>query len=118
MLDDDFLRVEVNPGAEVLVEHLDEIWAAYDELLGEGKKFYIIVILPFDMHHLAETRKKWRNQKRSDRKIAEAFVLNGLGLALIANFVMRVEKPAHTMSYFDTEEKAMNWLEEIRRKNK
>lgn len=118
VLDEDFLRVDVNPGAEVDIQQLEEIWSAYEELLGKDKKFYLLTILPFDMHHNSETRKYWARTERSKRKIAEAFVVSGLALSIVANFVTRVEKPAHEVTYFHSEEKAMKWLEAIRARNR
>lgn len=71
-----------------------------------------MTILPEDLYVSPETKKLWAAPDRSDRKTTEAFVINGLGLKLLANFVLKFHKPAHNTRYFNSEEKALAWLEE------
>lgn len=112
LLNEQFIKVVVNPNSEIHPVHLDEIWLAYDDLVGKGSKFTLLTILPEDLYISPNTKKLWANPERSARKNTEAFVINGLGLKLIANFVVKFHKPSHNVRYFNNEEKALNWLEE------
>lgn len=112
LLDTEFIKVEVKPNSEIEPHHLSEILEAYDELVGRDVKFSLLTILPDDLYISPETKKLWADPKRSDRKTTEAFVINGLGLKLIANFILKFHKPSHNTRYFNTEEKALAWLEE------
>lgn len=112
LLNERFIKVTVNPSSEIHPIHLAEIWNAYDDLVGKNSKFSLLTILPEDLYISPETKKMWANPQRSERKLTEAFVINGLGLKLIANFVVRFHKPQHNVRYFNSEEKALIWLGE------
>lgn len=112
LLNKEFIRVEVKPNSEIEPHHLSEILEAYNELVGPDQKFSLLTILPEDLYVSPETKKLWAAPDRSDRKTTEAFVINGLGLKLLANFVLKFHKPAHNTRYFNSEEKALAWLEE------
>jgi hypothetical protein len=113
LLNERFIKVVVNPNSEIHPEHLEEIWLAYNELVGHDSKFSLLTILPEDLYISPNTKKVWADSVRSERKHSEAFVINGLGLKLIANFVVKFHKPSHNMRYFNSEEKALNWLEDL-----
>jgi|GEM_PF-2597568 len=113
LLNERFIKVNVNPSSEIHPIHLAEIWNAYDDLVGKNSKFSLLTILPEDLYISPETKKMWANPQRSERKLTEAFVINGLGLKLIANFVARFHKPQHNVRYFNSEEKALIWLGEL-----
>lgn len=115
-LDDDFLKVTVNSGSSLDIPQLDEILHAYDSLMGPEKPFYILSILPNDLNPSKEVREYWRRPERSQRKLAEAVVIDGIAMAIIANFVSKFEKPRHRMAYFKNEKEALSWMERVRGK--
>lgn len=112
LLNEKFIRVEVKPNSEIEPFHLEEMLSAYNELVGEETRFNLLTILPEDLYISPETKKVWADPNRSKRKLTEACVINGLGLKLIANFVLRFHKPTHNVRYFNTEKQALAWLEE------
>ncbi len=112
LLNEKFIRVEVKPNSEIEPFHLEELLSAYNELVGENNQFNLLTVLPEDLYISPETKKVWANPQRSNRKLTEAFVINGLGMKLIANFVLKFHKPIHNTRYFNQEEEALNWLEE------
>lgn len=112
LLNEQFIKVVVNPNSEIHPIHLDEIWNAYNDMVGKNTKFSLLTILPEDLYISPDTKKVWADPERSERKLTEAFVINGLGLKLIANFVVKFHKPRHNVRYFNSEEKALNWLED------
>lgn len=110
LLNEQFIRVEVKPNSEIEPFHLEEMLNAYNEMVGEDTKFNLLTILPEDLYISPETKKVWADPNRSNRKLTEACVINGLGLKLIANFVLRFHKPTHNVRYFNTEKQALEWL--------
>lgn len=112
LLNEKFIRVEVKPNSEIEPFHLEELLCAYNELVGENNMFSLLTVLPEDLYISPETKKVWANPQRSNRKLTEAFVINGLGMKLIANFVIKFHKPTHNTRYFNKETEAMKWLEE------
>lgn len=110
LLNEKFIRVEVKPNTEIEPFHLEEILSAYDELVGPDTKINLLTILPEDLYISPETKKIWADPNRSNRKLTEACVINGLGLKVIANFVLRFHKPTHNVRYFNTEKQALEWL--------
>lgn len=110
LLNEKFIRVEVKPNSEIEPFHLEEILSAYNELVGENTRFNLLTIFPEDLYISPETKKIWADPKRSNRKLTEACVINGLALKLIANFVLRFHKPTHNVRYFNSEKQALEWL--------
>lgn len=113
-LDSDFIKVTVDSEATIDIPQMDEISRAYDQLLGPGKPFYVLTILPNDLNPSKELRAYWRRPERSARKIAEAVVIKGTAMAIIANFVSRFERPSHRIEYFKNEKEAKVWIDQER----
>lgn len=113
-LDDDFLKVTVDSEALVDIPQMEEISEAYNGLMGPDKPFYILTILPNDLNPSKELRAYWRRPERSRRKLAEAVVIKGIAMAIIANFVSRFERPQHRIEYFKNEREASVWIEKVR----
>jgi hypothetical protein len=113
-LDEDFLKVTVDSEAVIDIPQMEEISEAYNGLLGPDKPFYILTILPNDLNPSKELRDYWRRPERSRRKLAEAIVIKGIAMAIIANFVSRFERPQHRMEYFKNEKEASVWIEKVR----
>ena len=113
-LDEDFLKVTVDSEAVIDIPQMEEISQAYNALLGPDKRFYIITVLPNDLNPSKELRAYWRRPERSARKLAEAVVIKGIAMAIIANFVARFERPMHRIEYFKNEVEAAVWMDKVR----
>src|SRR6218665_3007870 len=113
-LDEDLLKVTVDSEAVIDIEQMEEISEAYNGLMGPEKPFYILTVLPNDLNPSKELRAYWRRPERSRRKRAEAVVIKGIAMAIIANFVSRFERPQHRIEYFKNEKEAAMWIEQVR----
>ncbi len=113
-LGEDFLKVTVNSEATIDIPQMEEITEAYDDMVGPGKPFYLVTILPNDLNPSKELRDYWRRPERSRRKLAEAVVITGTAMALIASFVSKFEKPSHRIEYFKNEKEAIVWIMKVR----
>lgn len=54
---------------------------------------------------------------RYAHKVAEAFVVQNLGQRILANFYLRISRPACPTEVFTTEEEAVNWVKMYCRNN-
>lgn len=53
------------------------------------------------------------NEKRRDLILAEAIVVNSLAQRLLGNFYFRILSPKYNVRMFNSEEKAMKWLDSV-----
>lgn len=113
MIDSDILRIEYKPDVYVDLEQFDENMKAYRQLMTTERVFLLTVVNPGAEMSL-EVRNLFASKERSKFKIAEAFVISTLAHKIMADFVLRVQRPHHKISVFTTEEKAIEWLKKIR----
>lgn len=64
-----------------------------------------------------EVRDYLAGNSRYSRKIAEAFVVKNLGQRILANFYLRISRPACPTEVFTTEEEAVKWVKMYCRNN-
>lgn len=76
------------------------------------------------VHSLGDTttiepgvREYMQGKSRYAHKIAEAFVVKNLGQRILANFYLRVARPACPTEVFTTEEEAIKWVKMYCRNN-
>ena len=103
------VRVEVKKNVEPELEDLEENYNAYLKLFDKKKLFFLIVFNVGSSTSL-EVRNQFASQKRSSFKIAEAIVVQSMPHKLIANFILKVQKPEHKMQVFNNEKEALDWL--------
>jgi hypothetical protein len=111
--DDDLYVVEVKEGQEFTIANMVELLADLKKL-GGGRKLPILVLCKF----LASPNMEFMNylaQKDSNPYSAgAAFVLSSLNQKLMANFYLFVVKPHRPTKFFTDEEKAVEWLHNIK----
>ena len=108
-LDDDMVRVEVKKNVEPELEDLEENYNAYKKLF-KAQKLYFLIVFNEGSNTSLEVRNQFASQNRSSFKIAEAIVVKSMPHKLIANFVLKVQKPEHKMQVFNNEKEALDWL--------
>jgi hypothetical protein len=108
-LDEDVVRVEVKKDVEPELEDLEENYNAYQSLFA-NKQLYFLVVFNKGASTSLEVRNKFASKQRSSFKIAEAIVVESMSHKLIANFVLKVQKPTHKMQVFNNETDALKWL--------
>ena len=116
-LGEDLIKVTVNSGPTIEISQVNELSVAYDQLMGSGRPFYLVTVLPEDLNPSKDLRDHWRSPERCRRKLAEAVVIKGIAMTIIANFVHKMEMPAHRVRYFKEEEEAMAWIKKTRNKD-
>ena len=107
-LDEDVVRVEVKKDIEVELNDLEENYNSYLKLFGK-KPLYFLVIFNVG----SDTSREVQNQfakECSSFKEAEAIVVNSLPHKIVANFILKIQKPAHIMQVFNDEQSALDWL--------
>lgn len=114
LIGDDILRIEYKPDSYVDTPQFEENLKAYRQLMKTDRVF-LLTIVHTGAEMSLEVRNAFSTKERSAFKIAEAFVITTLAHKIIADFMMKLQKPHHKVSVFYTEEKAMKWLEEERR---
>jgi len=111
LIDNDILRIEYKENAMVETADYAENLAVYKKLM-KTDRVYVLTIAGHGASPSLEVRNEFSSKKRSEFKIAEAFVLNSLAHKIIANFVMKVQPPSHPIKFFNNEQEAMKWLKE------
>ncbi len=115
--DKDVLRVEYKANAYVDVMEFKENLEAYRRVMTTDK-VYLLTIANEGAEPSPEVRKIFASKERSVFKIAEAFVLSSFAQRIIANFVMKVQRPHHPVKFFNSEEEARDWLYSVRAKRR
>lgn len=117
VLEADVFRVEYKPDVFIDVTELEENLSAYRQLM-TTEKAYFLVVANAGAELSAEARALYATKERASFKIAEAFVLASMAQRLVANFVMRVQRPKNVLRFFNSENEAKKWLYAVREKNK
>jgi len=107
--DGDVLRIEYKADCYIDVKEYDENRQAYRDLM-KTEKAYLLTIAGNGAEPSPEVRAIFSTRDRSAFKIAEAFVINSVAHRILANFVMKVQRPAHPIHFFNSESAARNWL--------
>jgi len=113
LIEENILRIEYKPDCFVDIQEYEENLQAYKKLIKE-EKVYLLTIAPPGASVSLEVRNKFSTRERSSFKIAEAFVISTSAHRLIANFVIKVQKPKHPLRFFGFEFEAMEWLMELK----
>lgn len=113
LIEDDVLRIELKPNCHLDLEEFEENMAAYKKLMRTDRAYLLTIASPGASMSI-EARNKFATRERSAFKIAEAFVIRSLAHKLLADFVMKVQKPSHNLKFFRTEEEARKWLLGVR----
>jgi hypothetical protein len=109
LLEPDVLRIEYKSDCFVDVEELNENLAAYRRLM-TTEKVYLLTIANAGAEASPAVRDVFASKERSSWKIAEAFVISSMAQRIVANFVLRVQKPSHILRFFTNENDAREWL--------
>lgn len=109
LLEPDVLRIEYKADCFVDVEEFTENMAAYRQVM-KTEKAYILTIANDGAEPSPEVRNIFASKERSAFKIAEAFVISSIAQRILANFVMKVQRPNHPLKFFNSEKEAKEWL--------
>lgn len=109
----DVMMVDANPVDMELEGFRDLLSTAIE--LAERKPYYCIVDLRKLNYAAPETRSCYAEKFFLEYRIADALVVNSLPLRLLANFYIRVNKPAIPTRMFNDVDKAKEWIEGLKK---
>lgn len=109
---DGILQIEVNENTYFEVSDVYDLINAAEKI-GGGKKFLNLIIAGKGVIVDAAARSFSSSVEGCKYKLADAFVINSLAQQLIANFIIKFEKPPVPTSFFKDEESAVKWLMSI-----
>ncbi len=116
-LEKNIIKVQIKDGVTIEVDDVIEMKKINIEIT-KNKKYFLLFIAGKDAHISKEARELSAGEEMSKNKIAQAFVINSLAQKIITNFFINVQKPNLTSKAFTTEEKALNWLLMLSKKDK
>lgn len=109
--EDGILQINIKPDVEFTVFDFNELVDAAKKI-GNGQKFLNLIIVGDNTLPDNEARTVSCSEAGSIYKIADAFVINSLAQALVANFYMKFNKPFVPTRFFKHKEDAIIWLKE------
>lgn len=107
--DDGIMMVEIKAYEEVDVVLVKRIVNSI-ERIGEAKRFPLLIILGENTLPNAEARAYVATPESDPYAKAEAYVINSFTQKLVANVYSSFNKPFRPTKFFNTEEKAVEWL--------
>jgi hypothetical protein len=96
-------------GAELEIEQVRELIKTAEKLSG-NKPYLLFSDACVNLVITSEARKVAADPKEAPLLVANAVLVNNLGLSLTANFFMRFNKPRFPVKVFYDRAKAMEWL--------
>lgn len=107
--EDGILEIVVKDNIDVDLNICKELTNTYKTLLGNNKALLLHIVGNFVTMD-KEAREYSASEAGLKYSIAEAFVINSLPQKILANFYMRINKPAVPSKFFDNREDAEEWL--------
>lgn len=109
--DKNILFYRVKQDITVTPEVMKDLLRYVEEFMGPVRH-YAVVDFGLNVNSTAEGRKKYTESEYIKKwRIADAFLVNSLGMRLIANFFIRMQSPAVPTRVFNDELLAILWLE-------
>lgn len=112
LMDDDVLRIEIQPEQEFGLSDFMELVDAAEQI-GHGKKFKNLIIVGIHTLPSKEARDMSSSIEGSVYKLADAFVIHSIAQKIIGNFIINIQKPAVPTRLFTNEEDALLWLKNL-----
>lgn len=106
---DGIILVEIKANEEIDVVLVKRIVNSIEKI-GEYKRFPLLIILGENTLPNAEAREYVATPESDPYAIAEAYVINSFAQKLVSNVYTSFNKPARPTKFFNSEEKAVDWL--------
>lgn len=107
--DDGILQIDIDDDTYFDVNDANELIAIAKEI-GNGKRFLNLIFTGKGTLLDPKARKISSSEEGSIYKKADAFVISSVAQKLIANFIIKAEKPAVPTAFFTNEKEAVEWL--------
>lgn len=117
LIEGDIVEIKLAANHESTIADVDEINTRVITLVG-NKKHYILVITQQGTSSSHEAREHAAQESMRRNVVAEAIVISNIAVRLLANVYMKVNRPKQKIKLFNTREKAMQWLHQLKAKKK
>jgi hypothetical protein len=112
-LQGDLIRVSFKDHIDVNLEDIIKLQEPKAQLTG-GRPYYLLVISPRYASVSKEAREFSATPEANEGALAKAVVTNSLGMRLVVNFFISINKPPVPHRVFTKEEDALAWIAELR----
>lgn len=113
LMSDDILKIDIRAKENFSEQDFIELKEAAKEI-GQGRRFYNLIHVGDHTIPDREARIASCSIEGARYKLADAFVINTLGQKVIANLMLRINKPIVPTRFFCSIEKASAWLKELK----
>ena len=112
LLEERIVKIIIASNYESNVEDVTEIGEAINTLIGNNPH-YILVITQQGASATPEAREYAANSSYRRNVIAEGIVIKNLALRMAATVYMKVNRPKQKIKLFNSEAKALIWLQKL-----
>jgi len=112
LLDNEIIKIKGKPHVHIELKNMDEQYEAFLKLT-KGKPTKFLTCFGENASISDQARELFSNKKRAEIKTAEALVVSQLHHKLNARFHLNFFKPDIPTKIFESEAKAIEWLEAI-----
>ena len=106
------IKFILKDGTEIEKDDIHEIHRTIDELTG-GKKHSILTDARCEAKASKEARDYASSRSGERNTVAEAILVRSTSMKLLANFYIKFHKPKVPTKMFDSEDKAVAWLDKF-----
>lgn len=110
--EDGILQVDIHDDSFFELADAKELVEAAGKL-GEGKRFLNIINVGNGTLVDDKARRFSSSIDGSKYKLADAFIINSFAQQLIANFIIKINRPPIPTAYFKSTEEAVIWLKSL-----
>mgnify|MGYP000267985376 CR=1 FL=1 len=115
LIENDVLHIDIEREKSFEIEDFQELKEAAKKI-GNGKRFYNLITVGEFTLPSREAREASCSHEGSEFKKADAFVIKSLPQKIIANFMIKVNRPTVPTKYFDSVEAAKAWISSLKSK--
>jgi len=113
MRNDDIIQLQIYEGFYGELEDGKNIVKTFEKLKGK-EKCLVLIVAPENGSFTKENREYVASEEVSKIVKADAFVIRSLGVKLLMNGYLRINKPNRPTRFFNSENSAVEWLKKVR----
>jgi len=113
-LEEDIFKIEVNEGADLTAEDIKAMQAPKAEMT-QNKKHFVLFVAPHIGNISKEAREFSARPEANVNATAKAIITPNLGMRLLTNFFIRLNKPPVPHKAFSDELEAFKWMMDLKK---
>ncbi len=110
---DGIVYIEVKANTEIGIREVEQVVNTLENIF-EGKKFPLLIVTGEYTLPTPEARAYIATPESDPYASAEAYVVKSLSQKLVGNVFLSFNKPARPTRIFNSEEKALEWLQQFK----